>query len=618
MKYKFEIWHLIVGIILLALLFNSQNIGRESMFGRGYDITHDGKLYSCDSNPIDSESKDYDGKTSISHTNIHTFPVTFELFNEDWTYINRKEVMPGETKSFTGLDSSKTYHKDIYWCELAGEGCDGANEGQYKCSGEGEISICDDGNWDSFGTCSNFYGFEDECKSSGYVDTAREACEEADPECTEDYWICSGAGYVKQCHNGEWETPPTSFDRCTDWSSTNYINDCIIDNVEKSKIENVCKESSVTIKYSCVGGSCEVSSTGTSLSVCQASCGGSGTSTTLHEPCWDSTEHQGEIGGVTCTGNEVCTDTGVTYFCMDLTSDSCTITCTSLGADRFAKGYCTINECRVGMSSQGITCYTNRVAGFWNKDTSALECVNCIQGAQKVDPLTGPASCCSKDAVGIGTSAICTFPIAGEPGSTYTVGTLEFKENLVPSTQKSKLKDMTSGNLLQHVCGGPEDCAGTNVSCISMASLSADGYLLEATKQGTMSTLKDTVAKGAIYSVVGATAGFGLCVGAASIIGIGTGGAGLLLLPICGTFTFLGGAAGGAISLNTDKLAEAAQLGNDQAIGVCISTGGDSVDLSMLYDWAPEIGNLGKPVSAIILVIGILFILNLIMGMTRK
>ena len=216
MKYKFQIWHLIVGIILLALLFNSQNIGRESMFGRGYDITHDGKLYSCDSNPIDSESKDYDGKTSISHTNIHTFPVTFELFNEDWTYINRKEVMPGDTKSFTGLDSSKTYHKDIYWCELAGEGCDGANEGQYKCSGEGEISICDDGNWDSFGTCSNFYGFEDECKSSGYVDTAREACEEAEVieksysciegKCTEDTKgeydsaDCDDECVVSDCH----------------------------------------------------------------------------------------------------------------------------------------------------------------------------------------------------------------------------------------------------------------------------------------------------------------------------------------------------------------------------------------------------------------------------------
>ena len=43
----------------------------------------------------------------------------------------------------------------------------------------------------------------------------------------------------------------------------------------------------------------------------------------------------------------------------------------------------------------------------------------------------------------------------------------------------------------------------------------------------------------------------------------------------------------------------------------------NEIDLSMLYDWAPDLG-IGKPMSAIVIVLGIILVFNLLMNMVKK
>jgi hypothetical protein len=291
-----------------------------------------------------------------------------------------------------------------------------------------------------------------------------------------------------------------------------------------------------------------------------------------------STRGNSCITNSNCGTNEVCKSTMWTRICMDLTLDSCSIACSDKNNAGIAGG-CTIDFCHVSMSASDTSCYTNEKKGMFNAYTDAKKCVNCIGGAEQMDPAVGAVSCCSETVVG----TTCTFPTNGE-GSNIKIGTVTLAPSNIPSiTDINLAKTMTTAELARYSCEESADCTGSNASCIKMSYLTTQGIISKPTSDELFDKLATQIQKGAVGVAAGSIGGLALCAGTV-LLTAGTEGAAAPLIPaVCGTLVttgaLVGGTLGGTMGINADKYATAIQNKDLEGVGICVAKSGGSSDI---------------------------------------
>ena len=290
MKYKFEIWHLIVGIILLIFLIQEGDI-----FGREESVTIcDDKEWQCSDFPTGNDGKDsgpflmgscpswLQCQTSngrINYKNTNSFPVIYLLYDttNSWEVLGKKTVCPGSW-GIVSIDDTSHYHSaEVYYCnvDVTGEAsCDtdgnlkAGTPGDWQCEkgSNGDIYQCNDGDWDPKEDCKYYSSVLDNVCVSPYVDksTVHNICKESAPvcksesqSCTTDSVCCDGLA----CQNFGCY-PPASTDRwdcfdgvCEKYANGKYTNDYCNNDCEEVVITTTpaCPVGEITFKCVCMG-----------------------------------------------------------------------------------------------------------------------------------------------------------------------------------------------------------------------------------------------------------------------------------------------------------------------------------------------------------------------------